>query len=236
MSTFRFKQFQIIQEDNAMKVGTDSMLLGSLVSVESKSNFLDIGAGTGVISLMLLQRNPRMKGVSIEIDELSSAECSKNVALSPWSSNLSVENIDFTEFESELKFDLIVSNPPYFQSRNLNDDERKARARHESSLPVNVLLSNAKRHMSENCDLWLVIPFEDFENWIQNAQDVNLFLKKRIDIYGKEYAVRPKRVIVNLNKTKSELIHSRFSIRNNESEYSDEYIELTKDYHLMKLR
>lgn len=219
-----------------MKVGTDAMLLGAMVVVESKSNFLDIGTGTGVISLMLLQRNPAMSGVGLEIDELSSIECLKNFKCSPWSSSLSIKNIDFTDFESEIKFDLIVSNPPYFQTRNLNDDERKARARHESSLPLVDLMEKASRLLSNEGDLWLIVPFEDSNQWENTAKNNGLFLKARIDIYGKVDAEKPKRVVFNWSKLKSESADSRFEIRNAANQFSDEYIELTKEYHLNSLR
>ena len=119
-----------------MKVGTDAMVLGASIDVTDKIKGLEVGAGTGVISLMLAQQNKSLTIQTLEIDELASREAAFNFSKSSWSNQLKSECIDFLDFQSDEKYDLIFSNPPYHISAKLNQDQRMANAKHEISLPV----------------------------------------------------------------------------------------------------
>ncbi len=141
MSVFKFKHFSVKQSDSAMKVGTDAMLLGAFVETENKTQALDIGTGTGVLSLMLAQKNETLQITAIDIDELSAKEALINFQNSSWTNRLNVYHADFLSFKTENQYDLIVSNPPYFSTTNENKDERKAQARHISSLEIKPLPS-----------------------------------------------------------------------------------------------
>ena len=136
MSNFRFKQFEITQNDNAMKVGTDAMVLGSFVNSHGRKKGLDVGSGTGVLSLMIAQNNSDISIDAVELDALSAAEGELNFKNSPWPERLKTHHCDFLEYETEEKYDLIVSNPPYYQTTLVNNDDRKANARHEKSARV----------------------------------------------------------------------------------------------------
>ena len=157
MSIFRFKEFSIIQNRSSMKVGTDAMILGSLIDVNLKGKCLEIGTGTGVISLMLLQRSPELFITAIDIDSESTEEAIQNFSNSPWISRVQAENCDFLNYNPDLKFDIIVTNPPYFENGLLNNSKRKAVSRHEESLPLINLFESSSMLLSEKGNFWLVL-------------------------------------------------------------------------------
>ena len=133
MSGFRFKQFAVEQDDVAMKVGTDGVLLGAWADCNGAKRILDIGTGTGVIALMLAQRNAEAEVQAVEIDETATRRARSNFDLSPWAERLTVENCAVQEFAPAEKFDLIVSNPPYFVDSLLPPDAKRSTARHTTT-------------------------------------------------------------------------------------------------------
>lgn len=234
MSVFQFKHFSINQKDAAMKVGTDAMLLGAFVDTENKSQALDIGTGTGVLSLMLAQKNETLQITAIDIDELSAQEALINFQNSNWTNRLNVHHSDFLLFETENQYDLIVSNPPYFSTTNQNKDERKAQARHVSSLAIGPFIEKVSALLSTNGHFWLIIPYNDVDLWQIQLKVNNLHIAKKIDVLGKEgnQAIRSILKIDFLSCiTQTEI----FCVRNKENSYSEEYIELTKDFHGLAL-
>lgn len=235
MSTFRFKQFPILQADNAMKVGTDAMLLGAIAHHQSPQNILDIGTGTGVLSLMLAQKYSESTIHAVELDELAAKECQLNFDRSPWASRLKIDQRDFMSFESLEKFDLLISNPPYYQTRLENQDARKSRARHEASLPVTSMLRKSVELMHEHSSLWVIIPSENLESWLEKAESIQLFCVEGIAIYGKKNAP-PKRHILSFCLVDLPLKSSSFTIRDENGDYTQEYIDLTFDFHFNDLR
>ncbi|NRA10715.1 MAG: methyltransferase [Crocinitomicaceae bacterium] len=234
MSSFRFKQFEIIQDDNAMKVGTDSMVLGSFINGHGRKRGLDIGSGTGVLSLMVTQGNDDIKFDAVELDELSATECALNFKNSPWSDRLKVHQGNFLEFESEERYDLIISNPPYYQSTLLNQDSRKANARHEQSLPMREFILKSRKLLSDDGEFWFIVPAEDEQVWKKQCTSANLHLVEKIAIHGKEGG-DIKRIIFVFCNHKSILEESSFSVRKKSNEYSEEYKELTRDFHFNEL-
>ena len=150
MKPFIFKQFKIQQDNTAMKVGTDGVLLGAWADSENATNILDIGTGTGLIALMLAQRNLKANITAIEIDEQASLQASENFNNSPWEIRLSIKNLKLQDFVVEEKFDLIVSNPPFFNNTfQANSSERNI-ARQTETLSFNELLKNTASLLSEN--------------------------------------------------------------------------------------
>lgn len=218
-----------------MKVGTDAMLLGAGVEVVDAENALDIGAGTGVISLMIAQRFPGVNLVAVEIDEASAKECAVNFQNSRWSERLKIYQGDFLDYDFNQSFDLIVSNPPYYQTRLENEDTRKSQARHESALPMADMLAKVSEIMSQNGAFWLIVPVEVSQLWIDTAEENELFLTRRIDVTGKVGA-EVKRTILAFSRTKEEVTKSELVVRNADGSYTDEYINLTCSYHYNDLR
>lgn len=234
MSVFQFKHFSIFQKEAAMKVGTDAMLLGAFVETENKQNALDIGTGTGVLALMMAQRNISLAIDAVEIDELSAKEAKLNFENSLWLNRLNVHQADFLSFETEKQYDLIVSNPPYFSTTNENQDERKAQARHVSSLAIAPFIKRVSALLSPNGHFWLIIPHDDFDLWHSQIVANGLHISKRINIIGKE-GNEPIRCILKIDFSIFETQTKLFCIRNNDHSYTDEYVELTKEFHGVEL-
>ena len=233
MSVFRFKEFSIIQDRSAMKVGTDAMLLGSLISPNISGNCLEIGTGTGVISLMLLQRSPELFITAIDIDQESLEEAIQNFENSPWKNRIEGIHCDFLEYHPTNKFDLIVSNPPYFENGLLNVSKRKATSRHEACLPLINLFEKSSKLLSSEGLFWLILPFETASKWKIRAIEFGLFCKEEITIYGKPNL--PKRTVLCFSKKETEYIQKELIIRNEDNSYTDEYKILTLDFHGVKL-
>ena len=233
MSVFRFKEFSVIQDRSAMKVGTDAMLLGSFIQPNQKGNCLEIGTGTGVISLMIVQRSPEIKITALDIDFESIEEAIQNFTNSPWKDRVEGVLCDFLEYSTSERFDLIVSNPPYFENGLLNESKRKASTRHEASLPLINLFQKSKELLTENGVFVLIIPSPSAQKWIDNALKINLFCFKEITVYGKPNL--PKRSILFFSKENKEIMNEELIIRNLDNKYTEEYKKLTIDFHGVEL-
>ena len=234
MSIFKFKHFEVNQSNSAMKIGTDSMVFGSLIDVEGKSNALDIGTGTGVLSLMTAQRNPSLKITAIEIEADAFDEAKINFENSSFKPQLTAFHCDFLDFSPDSKFDLIFSNPPYFENASKSSSQQKNLARHDDSLPLNVLFEKVAVHLTENGLFWVILPNLTFDTYSEFASKIGLHLFKQIEIFGKENQLVRK--IGAFSKTNKSLDHSRLIIRKNDGNYTDEYKELTIDYHFNVLK
>lgn len=151
MSVFRFKQFSVKNEKSAMKVGTDGVLLGSAMTITGfERRLLDVGTGTGLIALMAAQRNTHAEITAIDIDEASAKEAAYNFAESPFSDRLSAQCTSLSRFSPEGSFDLIFSNPPYYDSSLLNPKPRKATARHTETLSYRDLCAFAAEYLTRD--------------------------------------------------------------------------------------
>lgn len=235
MSIFRFKHFEVKQSDAAMKVGTDAMVLGATITAENTISALEVGAGTGVVSLMLIQRYPDVFIDAVEIDEPSFKECQYNFQNSTWAANLKVSQADFLDFQSEGKYDLIFANPPYYQTRLENVDAREASAKHERSLPMQQFISKMNSLLTQKGRIWLIIPYEDAMKWLEVFEEKKLYPISLIEIIGKRDA-QPNRVILKVAREKTDFSKQEFTIRELDGSYSKEYKTLTKNYHANALR
>ena len=231
MSVFQFKRFTLKQNSSAMKFGTDSRLLGSLIDVKGKVFSLDVGTGTGVLSLMLAQRNEAMMIDAIEIESDAFVEAKENVSLSLFSSQISLILGDFYKFESLHVYDLIFSNPPFFYNSLKNKDDNKSIARHtlRSSIvdfveKVNLLLSNFGH-------VWVIIPYLSLVEWGKVIAANGFFIHKMISVYSKPGI--KVRIIVCFSKVPTPFLEEvDILIRDEFGFYTQEYVELTKEYHL----
>lgn len=230
MSLFKFREFDVIQSRSAMKVGTDAMILGSLLIAENCENALDIGTGTGVLSLMLAQRNQDIQIVAVEIDRDSFEECQSNFQRSPWQKRLSVKHMDFRLFKSDRRYDLILSNPPYFQSRYENTNARAAQARHERHLPMSAFVQGCAALLSDAGRVSIILPKEDEQKWVGEFEQYALHVIRKVDLSGKR-GDAPRRVVLDFGRTKCALDPSTLVIRETDGSYSPEYKKLTAAYH-----
>ncbi|MBW7675757.1 tRNA1(Val) (adenine(37)-N6)-methyltransferase [Chryseobacterium chendengshani] len=230
MKPFKFKQFEIQQSANVFRVGTDGVLLGALANVDFAENVLEVGAGTGLISLMLAQRNSKAKFLGIDISEVAVHLTDLNFKNSIFSSRLQNILHDFKTFETHEKFDLIVTNPPYFET---SDSSKDKIARQNVELNFYQLISKSSELLSENGVFSVIIPFEVGADFIKIAKENQLFLKRRINIYGIENS-KIKRLILEFSSNEKKLEESDFIIEKSPRKYSDQYLELTNEFHVFK--
>lgn len=229
MSVFQFKHFQIQQKHAALKVGTDSMILGSLCHWNSPKRLLDIGTGTGVLALMCAQRFPFEEIIGIEISEEAFTDALENAKNSPFPGTISVFNQALQDYQSEHLFDAIISNPPFFENSFKNTDSQKTLARHTDSLTFEEILNAISDLLSPDGKAWIIIPFEASEAFIQLAGQKNLFPGNLITIFGKPD--KHTRTVISLQKTQTEVRRSSLCIRDEQGKYTPEYKVLTRDFH-----
>lgn len=230
MKPFHFKNFTVNQSSKVFRVGTDGVLLGASTTVENAANILEIGTGTGLISLMIAQRNPNSIITALDIDEDAVALASENFRNSPFSSRLNAVLQDFKKLETHEKFDLIVSNPPYFEE---NPSEKDVLARQQTELSFRDLIQNASRSLSEKGLLSVIVPFASGVDFEQICKENNLFPIKKITIFGIKTA-NPKRLILEFGWNEGEIIEKEFVIEKSPRKYSENYLELTRDFHVFK--
>lgn len=230
MKPFIFKQFEIQQSKEVFRVGTDGVLLGALANVESAFRVLEVGTGTGLISLMLAQRNLQADFLGLDINEDAVALTELNFEKSPFRMRLKNIHQDFKTFETQQKFDLIVSNPPYFEESGSDKDKI---ARQTVELNFRQLISQSARFLSVDGLLSVIIPVEIGDVFISIAEENNLFLDRKVAIKGIENS-KTKRLILEFSFTEKKLLESEFIIEKSPRKYSDQYLELTKEFHVFK--
>ena len=172
---FRFRQFTVWHDRCAMKVGTDGVLLGAWAGQGRPGKILDIGTGSGLIALMLAQRFPEALITGIEPDAEAAAQAGENFLCSPWHDRLAVSTATLQDFTSgaagKETFDLIVSNPPFYDSTLLNPDARRSAARHTATLPYSELMHCASALMTGTSELDIIIPSEYWRQILQAMQN-----------------------------------------------------------------
>ncbi len=181
---FRFKQFVVADELCAMKVGTDGVLLGAWADVEGDRRILDLGTGSGLIALMLAQRNSEAEIVALDIDHGAAIQAGQNFSFSPWAERLSVVCSDVAEYTSERKFTHIVSNPPYFVDSLHSPNAARTAARHTSSLPFSNIIAAAEQLLEQGGRLSVILP-SDVAALFRREAFERLWLSRQTDIVTK---------------------------------------------------
>ncbi|MGR3855845.1 tRNA1(Val) (adenine(37)-N6)-methyltransferase [Chryseobacterium indologenes] len=230
MKPFTFKQFQIQQSKDVFRVGTDGVLLGALADVEHASHVLEVGTGTGLISLMLAQRNLQAGFLGLDINEDAAQLTRLNFENSPFHARLKNSHQDFKTFETVDRFDLIVSNPPYFEE---SGSEKDKIARQTVELNFRQLISRAAELLAGNGFFSVIIPVEAGGTFVSIGKENNLHLNRKINIRGIENA-KAKRLILEFSSQEKETSESDFVIEKSPRQYSDQYLELTKEFHVFK--
>ena len=229
---FHFKHFSLFHHRSTMKVGTDAILLGRWVEVKPADVVLDIGTGCGLLPLMLAQ-----KGVAqvdaVDIDAASIEEATVNFEASQWREKLKAYCTDVVDFQTDKQYDLIVSNPPFFNRFSKCDSERKSRARHnDMTLSHNVLCQAVVRLLKPDGRFALVLPFTESVDFLEVAKGQGLRLCKRmtiVPIAGKE----PNRVNLELSVGLCGVVQAEtFTIRDQNKCFTPQYTAFLKDYYL----
>ena len=229
---FQFKQFSIEDDQSTMKVGTDAVLLGSWIHLEDEKSILEIGTGSGIISLMLAQRTSAQIQ-AIDIDEKSVIQAIHNFQKSPWASQIKVKHCslsDFTKSESK-KFDLIVSNPPFFINSLKSPFKNKNRSKHTDELTYEELAHGIANLLTPKGKASLILPYTESKHFIDIALIENIYLNKQLKIKPKD-SKKINRVLVEFSFNKSELEENEIYLREENNEFSEAYKTLSKNYYL----
>ena len=231
---FEFKQFSIQQDRCAMKIGTDGVLLGAWVSLEKNpQSILDIGAGTGILSLQLAQRCQAETLEAIEIDEDAFEQCVGNFENSPWGDRLFCFHASAQECAAEMEeeYDLIISNPPFYSDEYKSNNNKRNTARFTDTLPFRDLAIFAYQFLSEKGIFALILPRKEEENFIALALEVGLFPKRICRVKGNPTS-EVKRSLMEFTFEKSEIIQEKLTIEISRHVYTEAYKNLVKDFYL----
>lgn len=229
---FQFKQFTVWHDKCAMKVGTDGVLLGAWTSVQGAHSILDVGTGTGLVALMLAQRSlPNTNIVALEIDEAAARQAKENIVRSPWKKQIEVVQADFRKYQSPEKFDVIVSNPPYFVDSLGCPDHQRNSARHNDSLTYEELLEGATGLLTENGTFTIVIPMDVADRVKMIASEKKLQAVRQLNVITKPGGI-PKRTLITFSFSNQECIVEELLTEVARHQYSKEYIALTREYYL----
>ncbi|MEL6559747.1 MAG: methyltransferase, partial [Bacteroidota bacterium] len=234
---FQFKQFRINQGNCGMKVTTESCVFGALIETEQKTDslkILDVGSGTGLLSLMMAQRfNPRLI-LGVELDHDAYMESSDNVLASQWRDIIEFVNTSIQEFSrsNTEKYDLIISNPPFFKKHLRPSDLKKARAIHADTLPLEDLAQAIAGLLSERGEFHVLLP--EYESAIlqELLKKQNLYLNRSIKVYNTTRSKSVFRIINAYSFQKKSQPMINFFMRNDQNEYTDEFIKLLRPFYL----
>jgi len=235
---FLFKQFAIAQNNAAMKVGTDSVLLGSWATINPNERALDIGTGTGLLSLMLAQKVDGNCIIdAVEVEEGAILDADSNIKHSKWQNSIKLHNKDFNEFKTDSLYDVIITNPPFFEGLAPENATRSIARNASDKLSYKNLLERASKLLREGGRMYLILPYEYFNKVIKLGLENNLQVRNQL-------ALKPKndkpinRVLIEFIKdfepeprTQSKN-HSTLIVRNAQNLYTTEHINLTKAYYL----
>lgn len=231
---FQFKQFTIRHDKCAMKVGTDAVLLGAWADTTLCRSILDIGTGTGIIALMLAQRCPADID-AIDIDEDACRQAQENVEASPFGGRIKIVHTScsgFARSQAGKRYDLIVSNPPYFVNSLKCPDNKRSLARHTDSLPLPELVEDAAGMLTPSGKIALIVPYEQLNEINEIAKENELYVRKQTDVIPVPDAT-PKRLLIELSpEAVAGVYRETLVIEEARHQYTPEYIALTKDFYL----
>jgi tRNA1Val (adenine37-N6)-methyltransferase len=234
MSIFQFKQFSVKQVDSAMKIGTDSVLLGCFCQAGNAHQILDIGTGTGLLALMLAQKCDA-KIDAVELDNAAAREAEYNFNQSPWGDRIRLFRDNILAFNPGCMYDLIISNPPYYRHKSSMSiaDEQRSKARHDKDLPFASLVETVKRLMNDGGKFWLILPNAEAKIFSELAVKSGLYLQLKILVHSK--AGKPhNREIICYGKQITNQITTHFTVYDEQGLPTAEYKALTAEYYLWK--
>ncbi|NDV45743.1 methyltransferase domain-containing protein [Paludibacter sp. 221] len=231
---FSFKQFTVYHDLCAMKVGIDGVLLGAWADVKNANNILDIGTGSGLIALMLAQRNPDATITAIDIDENAILQSEINIKNSPWGNRIEVGKNSLQDFmlSSTKKYDLIVSNPPFFINSMKAPEDTRTTARHTDTLTHEELITYSKALITPKGKLCIILPINEGEKCIDFAENSGLFCNKKVSVFPKPGSPA-KRLLLGFSLEKRERENTHITIESEtRHQYTPEFTQLAKDFYL----
>ncbi len=233
-SYFQFKQFTIEQDLAGMKVGTDGVLLGAWAECNDAKSILDVGTGTGLIALMCAQRNTVAQIDALEIDANACLQAEKNIQNSLWCDRINVIHDYFQHYTgiSDRKYDLIISNPPFFNNSLKNNCQQKSLARHTDSLSFEDLIEGANKLLNEEGVFSVVLPYDSMEQFVTIAKDFYLYLVRVLRVKPTPSKME-KRVLMEFAKVKKPCVEDIIIVEEfGRHGYSENYKKLTGDFYI----
>jgi tRNA1Val (adenine37-N6)-methyltransferase len=235
-SFFQFKQFKVNQDKCAMKVCTDACVFGAWVSVEKAENILDIGTGTGLLSLMSAQRNKTSRIAAVELDAEACEQARENVKNSPFHNRIQVFHSAIQDFAVEEKFDCVISNPPFFQADLKSPDPKINLAHHAGSLSFNDLLQAAERLLRPTGNLNILLPVEEGFVFQDLAERSGWFMSRKLTLFHQN-GKKPFRALMRFNRDESAvtaLVNTELCIYEEDGKtYHPEFKKLLQGYYLI---
>ena len=234
LKPFQFKQFTIKQDQCAMKIGTDSVLLSAWTSIENNpDSILDIGAGTGILSLMLAQRSDAQNIEAIEIDDDAFEQCSENFENSPWSDRLFCYHASLLEFTEEIedKYDLIICNPPFYSENYKSSNASRDQARFNDAMPFEHLMYAVAKLLITTGVFSVIVPFKEELRIIELAKSVQLNPQRILRVKGSPSSDF-KRSLIEFSFGSHKVTLEELIIETLRHQYTKEYIDLTQDFYL----
>lgn len=232
-SYFQFKKFRVNHDQCAMKVGTDGVLLGVWTDVSNVKKILDIGTGSGLIAMILAQRTDETIFIdAIDVDQDAVNQSVKNVSCSDFDNiNITQRSIQEYTHLSQVEYDLIVSNPPFFINSLHSPDKQRTTARHTDSLTMEELVICSKKLLADNGKLSVIYPFENKVELVTLAEKHNLCVSRTTNVYPTPTS-KPKRVLLELSMNNVETKENDLIIELERHTYSKEFSDLAKDFYL----
>lgn len=232
---FRFKQFELSNSRSAMKIGTDGVLLGAWAQLPDgciSPRILDVGSGTGIVALMTAQRYSDAYIDCVEIDDSAFAECSDNVATSPFCHRVTVVHTDFLHYNPDIKYNLIVSNPPFFKDSLRAEWVQRSVARHEDSLPLVSLLPKASGMLADNGRVALILPVERDKDVLFEATLAGLTPCRICHVHTRR-GKPSRRTLWEFSRCQhGPSQETEIFIQEEDGKYSAEYVSLLRDFYL----
>lgn len=231
-NAFYFKQFYIQHDRSTMKVGTDGVLLGSWTEINGAQNILDIGTGTGLIALMLAQRSVENVHIdAIEIDFDAYQQALENVNASAWNKKIKLSHSSLQHFSTSLRYDLIVSNPPYFVNSHKVPDPKRNLSRHTDELPHSAIIEGCKRLLHPDGRLCLILPHSEGVAFTKMAASANLLCNKKMSVRHKES--RPvERLLLEFAYRSVAYQERELILINEEGKRTHPYHEMVSDFYI----
>lgn len=229
---FKFREFEVRDELCAMKVGTDGVLIGAWAQFDDAKTILDVGTGSGLIALMAAQRNPQAQVVAVDIDHGAVAQARVNADNSPWSERIVTERVDVTQWNTEQRFDHIVSNPPYFVDALHCPDAQRNMARHTVTLDFEALVASACRLLNVDGRLSVILPTDGAASFRRAAFE-KLWLTRQCDIAIKD-GEEPRRTMMEFRLCNTPQMPrcDRLTMHDRSGEFGEEYRALTSAFYL----
>ncbi|MBR5639519.1 MAG: methyltransferase [Muribaculaceae bacterium] len=228
---FKFKQFCLLNDKTAMKVGTDGVLLGAWCDVAGAQRILDVGTGCGLIALMVAQRKPDATIMAIDIDCDAVEEAMVNITNSPWGDRVEASVADFNGYFAQEPFDLIVSNPPFFTENVMAPDYSRNMARHSVTLTMEQLIDKSKLLLADDGILAFISPVEQEMSIRRCLVKTGMSIKRLARVVPVEESA-PKRLMWEFVKSSVKTIEEQIIIKLANGAYSKQYITLTRDFYL----